>query len=135
MILVLDSSVAIAWIAEDERSDYADCALRACGSDAALVPDLWHWEVANVLLVFERRGRIDDAAAIYAQELRRLPVRYEDAPSPSRGREEIALARRHQLTVYDAAYLALALANGLPLATLDAQLAAAARAEGVFFSP
>ncbi len=134
-MLVLDSSVAIAWISEDERSDYADSVLRTCESSGALVPDLWGWEVANVLLVLERRGRIDDAAVAYAKDVSRLPVRYEDTPSPSRGRVAITLARRHGLTVYDAAYLALAKESGFPLATLDSQLATAAQAEGVFFSP
>ena len=43
----------------------------------------------------------------------------------------IALARRHRLTVYDAAYLELALREALPLATLDKALAGTAGAEGV----
>jgi predicted nucleic acid-binding protein len=133
LTLVIDSSVAIAWIAADEQSVYADGALTACGSDGALVPALWRWEISNTLIVLERRGRIPDAAAIFSRMLRGLPVIVEEIAGDARGREEVALARKHQLTSYDAAYLASATSNGLLLATLDEKLAAAARTEGVFF--
>ena len=56
MTLVIDASVTIAWIAADESNAYADAALDACGSDPAIVPPLWYWEIANTLLVFERKG-------------------------------------------------------------------------------
>ena len=134
MILVIDASVTIAWIATDEQSEYADAVLAACGSDRAVVPALWRWEVANALLVLERKGRLMDAAAVYSSVARQLPINAEDAASETRAVEEIAFARRHQLSIYDAAYLALAKANDVALATLDARLADAAKAEGVFFA-
>jgi len=133
MILVIDASVTIAWIATDEQSAYAEAALTACGTDRAVVPALWRWEVANALLVLERKGRLADAAAVYSTVTRHLPISTEDDANESRGSEEIAFARRHNLSVYDSAYLALAKSNGLALATLDARLADAAKAEGVFF--
>jgi predicted nucleic acid-binding protein len=136
LILVIDASVTIAWIAEDEKSEYADFALHAFGSDAAIVPGIWHWEIANVLLALERRGRIADAIATYARVLQ-LPIDVE-LLAYSRDRRsitELELARKHQLSAYDAAYLALAKATQHPLATLDARLERAARAESLFFNP
>lgn len=134
MILVVDASVTIAWIAKDERNAYAVSALEACGSDRAVVPGLWRWEIANTLLVLERRGRLQDAGQIYSSLLRTIPMNIEsDAVNESRALSEIELGRRHGLSVYDAAYLALAKSAGLPLATLDAKLARSAQSEGVLF--
>jgi predicted nucleic acid-binding protein len=134
VILVVDASVTIAWIAQDERNAYADSALAACGSDRAVVPGLWRWEIANTLIVLERRGRLQDAGQIYSSLLRTIPMNVEsDAVTESRALSEIEHARRHGLSVYDAAYLALAKSEGLPLATLDAKLARAAQSEGVLF--
>jgi len=133
---VIDASVTIAWIAEDEKSAYADCALHAFGSDAAIVPGIWHWEIANVLLALERRGRIVDAIAAFAR-LVQLPIDVE-LLAYSRDRRsitELELARKHHLSAYDAAYLALAKATSHRLATLDARLERAARAESLFFDP
>ena len=134
MMLVVDASVAIAWIATDEHSEYAEAVLAACESDRALVPSLWHWEIANTLLMLERRGRLTDAAAVFSSVARHLPIEIENDVNGLRGLQEIELARRHRLSVYDATYLALAKANGFALATLDAKLAKAAVAEHVFFS-
>jgi predicted nucleic acid-binding protein len=133
VILVIDASVAIAWIVDDERSEYADAVLAACGSDRAVVPALWRWEIANTLVVLERRGRVTDAAATYSDVTRNLPIDAAESKE-ALGLEEIELARRHQLSVYDAAYLALAKSRGLPLATLDTQLARAAKAESLFYA-
>jgi predicted nucleic acid-binding protein len=131
--LVIDASVAIAWIASDERSAYAERALAACGTDRAVVPMLWYWEIANALLALERRGRLADASAAYASVLRNLPI---DAANHAREArlEEIAYARKHRLNVCDAAYLALAKSSGYALATLDEPLASAAVAESALFS-
>jgi predicted nucleic acid-binding protein len=133
LILVIDASVAIAWIATDDQSAYAEGALRACESDRAVVPARWHWEIANTLLVLERKSRVADATAVYASVARNLPISVEDDAREARRIDEIALARHHNLSVYDAAYLALAKSRELALATLDAKLARAAKAEGVFF--
>ncbi len=133
MILVVDASVTISWIADDERSAYADAVLVAGGSDRAVVPALWRWEVANTLVTLERRGRVANAAATYDSVTRHLPIDVA-LLTDRQGREEIELARRHRLSVYDAAYLALAMSRRLLLATLDAPLAGAATTEGCFFA-
>ena len=59
--LVIDSSVAIAWCFPDEQDDYSQSVLDALVSVPAFVPDLWHLEVANTLLVGERRKRSTQA--------------------------------------------------------------------------
>jgi predicted nucleic acid-binding protein len=133
VILVIDASVTIANIVDDERAAYAEAAFVACGHDRALVPGLWQWEVANVLMTLERKGRIADAEQVFTRTVRRLPIDVRVAPSAASVREEIALARRHELTIYDASYLALAKSEGVRLATLDERLARAARAEGAYF--
>jgi predicted nucleic acid-binding protein len=134
MILVVDASVAISWIADDERSAYADAVLTAAASDRVVVPALWRWEIANTLVVLERRGRLADAGATYASVIRHLPIDVANDATHKRGLDEIELAQRHQLSVYDAAYLALAKSRELLLATLDKRLAGAASAEGFYFA-
>jgi predicted nucleic acid-binding protein len=125
-MLVLDCSIAIAFLLRDETP--ADDILDSVGRTGALAPSLLAPEVSNVLLTAERRGRISAADADRALALLlALPIRLRDAPAAT----VLALGRRHGLTSYDAAYLALALDAGTPLATRDAALAEAARREGL----
>jgi predicted nucleic acid-binding protein len=125
--IVLDSSLALAWYLEDEQNDYADGVLAALDGDEGVVPPLWPYEVANALWMAERRGR---TTAAHIQRvlalLQALPIRVDTRGYERAQREVLGLARREGLTVYDAAYLELAIREGLPLATLDTQLRAAA---------
>ena len=90
---------------------------------------LWWFEVRNALIASERRGRLTEPhTAQFLREISRLAVTVDRAPDEA---GVLTLARRHRLTVYDAAYLELAVREALPLATLDTQLAAAARSETV----
>ena len=132
--LVIDASVAMAWCFEDEANDESDAILDQVVSDGAVVPVLWTQEVANVLLVAERRWRVTEAqSAQFTTLLSQLPIVVApEWPSPS---VLVTLARSHQLTGYDAAYLWLAETRGLPLASLDARLRAACRAAGVALLP
>ena len=128
MGLVLDASTTIAWaLAESDR-----CAAQVwerMKSDHALVPTLWWFELRNALVVNERRGRItEQQTARFLRNVERLAITVDSTPDES---GVLTLARRYRLTVYDAAYLELASRNALPLATLDAMLAIAARSEGV----
>lgn len=134
--LVLDCSVAIAWCFEDEASDAGDTLLERVRDDGALVPALWFWEVANVLTLAARRGRIGsgDVAARLAL-LTALPIRIDNEGVARAWRETALLAQAEALTVYDAAYLELALRLGAPLATLDAELQQAAVRVGVRVLP
>jgi predicted nucleic acid-binding protein len=100
------------------------------GADAAVVPAIWPLEVANVLLIAERRGRVSEAqSSRFAGLLAQLPIDVDDRPGDIAALA--ALGRRHELSFYDASYLALAQRLGAGLATLDRPLAAAATRAGV----
>ena len=129
MPFVLDTSVTASWCFDDEAAQGADAAMDRLPSDHAVVPALWWFEIRNILVVNERRGRIQSADAdMFLNDLARLPIRIERDPSE---RLVVALARKHQLSAYDAAYLDLAVRLTAPIATLDRALADAARAEGL----
>jgi len=117
------------WAFADEAHPQAALAFQRIQKEEALVPSLWWFEVRKILVVNERRKRIDESAtASFLRELARIPIRMDRMPVEG---EVLRLARTRRLSVYDAAYLELAQREGLPLATLDRDLAAAARAEGV----
>jgi predicted nucleic acid-binding protein len=129
---VLDCSVAVAWCFEDEAGPATDALLDQLQHQEAVVPGLWHLEIANVLVQAERRGRIA-AADLNARVglLRKLPLQTDDDMAGRALRDILALARQHRLTAYDAAYLELAVRRGLPLATRDRELRQAADRMGV----
>jgi predicted nucleic acid-binding protein len=129
---VLDNSVTMAWCFPDEQDPYAQDVLKALPQGAAAVPSLWPLEVANILLVGERRGRINQADTVtFIGLLDGLPIRIDDETSEHAMKASLNLARAQSLSVYDAAYLELAMRRGLPVATLDAKLKAAAAVVGV----
>jgi predicted nucleic acid-binding protein len=134
--LVLDCSIAAAWCFEDEASPAVDALLQRVRDEGALVPALWHWEVANVLTMAARRKRIGAAdASARLSLLSALPIA-TDPEAPSRAwRETFVLAQTHALTAYDAAYLELAQRERLDLATKDADLIKAAHACSVKIVP
>ncbi len=129
MPFVVDASIAAAWVVADERTSAAHGLLERIKFEGGRVPDLFWHEMRNLLLKVERRGRSPRGAAETAlATLRRLPIEVQ----PSRDDPTILnLARTHQLTPYDAAYLDLAIDAGLRLATADRALAVAARSSGV----
>ena len=129
MSVVLDSSIAGCWCFPDEASSVADAAMVEVAADEAVVPAIWWFEVRNLLLTGERVGRMDPlGTAGFLADLEALSIRIDRAPESD---VVLAFARRHRLTIYDAAYLELADRIGAPLATLDRPLARAARAAGV----
>jgi predicted nucleic acid-binding protein len=124
----MDASITASWCFPDEASVVADRAFARIAEEKAAVPAHWWFELRNVLLVGERRGRLD-ARQIhrFLRLLSDLDIEIDRAP------DEVAtfdLARRHGLTFYDAAYLDLAFRHGA-MASLDAALVKAASAEGV----
>ena len=122
---VVDASVAIAWLFEDEVTPETEAVLYRLAHEEANVPGLWELEVANVVMSAERRGRLSEAAsARIVERLGDLPIRL--SPNSPRLPHLLEVGRRYGLTSYDAAYLALAQQLDLPLATLDRELAAAA---------
>jgi predicted nucleic acid-binding protein len=127
MPFVLDASIALAWAFADEDYARATAALARIRTDEALVPSIWWFEIRNTLLVNERRGRLTEAdTAAFLRTLSRLTVTIDRQPGEA---EVLTLARRHRLSVYDAAYLELAQRDSVPLVTLDRELVAAARSQ------
>ena len=130
--LVLDSSIALCWYFQDEADPYADAVARALNSAEAVVPAFWPLEIANAILVGERRKRSTQAEARrWIAVLETLPITLDGETSSRAWNDTLTLARAHDLSAYDGSYLELALREGLPLATLDAKLKAAAQAVGV----
>lgn len=132
-IFVVDASAALAWCFEDEETSWADGLLERLGQgDGIAVPAHWPTEILNGLLVASRRKRIKaDQPALFWDELARLPIEFEPALTAPQAKAVLALGEKHGLTVYDAAYLELALRRQLPLGTLDAALRKAAQTEGI----
>ena len=128
-VLVLDASIAAAWLLQDESEPRAEAALARLAEQSAFVPQLWRLEIRNVLLTAERQGRLAAAEAVEAlDDLSELPILIDTTPDLDAAR---ALARAHQLSYYDALYLELAQRRNGTLATLDTALARAAIAAGV----
>ena len=128
---VLDASVTMAWCFGDEADAFSGRVLDELEQGKALVPCLWSLEVANVLLVAERRGRLTEAdSARFLDLLSALPIVVEE-PTTRGGQAILALGRSHRLSAYDAAYLDLAMRQGMALATRDRALATAAADCGI----
>jgi predicted nucleic acid-binding protein len=134
--IVIDSSVAIAWCFTDEQDFYSKSVLHALVFQEALVPNLWHLEVANALVVGERRKRSTQTETVaWMGFLSALPITVDGETKTRAFADSTHLARAHHLSAYDAAYLELAIRRGLPLATLDDKLKTAAKAAGVTLFP
>src|SRR4030042_5263459 len=133
MVWVVDSSIALAWALPDETSKEADRFLGRISVRSILwVPALWWYEMANALLMAQRRKRLGEAEKIRLMELyRRLPIRTDVALDSDIVWRLHTLATEHNLSAYDAAYLELAQRRGLGLATVDRRLRVAAHKGGM----
>ncbi|HEV2646850.1 MAG TPA: type II toxin-antitoxin system VapC family toxin [Acidobacteriaceae bacterium] len=132
MSLVLDASVTIAWLYPAESVTDATTIWRSVAMEGAWVPGLWKLEVANVLQLRRKRGQLKaEFVARSLADLETLPIEIDRETEARAWGETLELAGRHGLTVYDAAYLEIAVRRGLPLATLDGELRRAAGVEGV----
>jgi predicted nucleic acid-binding protein len=130
---VIDSSTALAWALPDETSKEADRFLsRILEGKSFLVPALWWYEIANALLMAQRRKRLMEAERMRLIELyRKLPIQTDMTLDPDIIGRFHALAIEYNLSAYDTAYLELAQRKGLGLATVDRQLRSAAQKAGV----
>ena len=136
MSLVVDSSITLAWLFEDERTEGADAVMRQVANAGAVVPSLWRLEIANALQAAVRRKRVSAAyrdASI--ADLRALPISVDAETDRHAWGATLTLAERCRLTLYDAVYLELAQRLRLPLASLDRELRAACRAVRVALKP
>ena len=129
MPFVIDASITASRLLSDELHPTALAAFTRFVDDTAIVPAVWWFEVRNMLLVNQRRGRIDERQMAQALEMiEEIPVAIDRDPE---SRIVIELAERHRLSVYDAAYVELALRHQAPLATLDGSMARAAEAQRI----
>jgi predicted nucleic acid-binding protein len=135
--LVIDGSTALGFLMQDERGGQALAALSLLEAGTpTVVPGHWWLEVANGLLMAERRKRATQADITEALNLlQALPVVTDDETARRSGSDTAALARQYGLTAYDAAYLELAMRRGATLATSDKLLSKAAAAAGVALLP
>jgi predicted nucleic acid-binding protein len=133
---VLDCSATLPWIFSDEATDATDRLLNELTLGGhAWVPSLWHLELANVLVGAQRRNRLDQAGCeAFLSHLGEYDIRVDTETVPRAWSKTLDLALLHKLSVYDAAYLELALRRDLPLATMDGALLQAARVSGVRLS-
>jgi predicted nucleic acid-binding protein len=129
---VLDCSVVFAWFFADESDAYADAIADSLKVSAAVVPSLWPLEVANAIVIGERRNRCTQAQATeFLSRLATLPIAIDDQTARVAWSDALPIARSQKLSAYDAAYLELAIREGIPLATLDDRLRATAAVLGV----
>ena len=131
MRFVIDASFIASLLLPDEAAEESEARLREIKEGGAVAPAIWQLEVANMLLTAQRRKRIGASQFMRILEgVDSLPVTLQPALTAKQRGDLLNLARKHELTAYDAAYLELALRLDLPLATVDDRLIGAASAEG-----
>jgi predicted nucleic acid-binding protein len=130
--LVIDASMTIAWLFRSQPSERSRSVLRRVVTEGATAPSIWRLEVANVLRTSVRRGHCTEE---YAEGCLRRLGKLRIAVDPETDRNAWGatreLSRAHNLTLYDAAYLELAVRLRQPVASLDIALLNAARAAGL----
>lgn len=125
---VLDCSITMAWCFDDESNNYTEAVLENLGDAAAIVPTIWPLEVANVLLQAKKNKRITEVqSASFTDALSALPITIDQSTGSKAMHSIFRLAEQSSLTIYDAAYLELALREKIPLITLDKELINAAK--------
>lgn len=130
--VVVDASTALAWCFPDETSEAADSVLVALEGCTILVPAVWSLELANAVLVGERKKRLNQQEIkSFTTLLESLSIVQDGQSISDNIRGVLPLARAHSLTAYDAAYLELSIRYAAPLATLDGNLRKAAKKSGV----
>lgn len=133
---VIHPSVLVAWLSVNERTSQSEALLEMAEAKGALAPTLWRYEAANLLSGLRRRRQASEATVDeMATALPRLRIAIDTETDPRLFGPIYALSVRRNISVYDAAYLDLALRRGLPLATLDHELRRAAQDEGANLLP
>ena len=130
---VLDASVTLCWCFENQATKYTEAIFEMlAGGDEAVVPFIWPLEIANVLVTAERRKDLKAAQVTnFTEEFTAWPIQVDTVGLDRAFQQILSAARFYRLSAYDAAYLELAIREGLPLATLDNDLRKAASAAGV----
>jgi len=120
---VLDCSVTMSWLFEDEVTTQTEKILEHLESSQVVVPSIWPLEVANVLLIAKRKKRVTDLQVSgFIDALATMPIHVDDSTTSRAMHSIFTLASQENLTIYDAAYLELAIRENIPIATLDNDL-------------
>lgn len=131
MLFVLDNSVSMRWLFKDgTEADllYAEQVLEALKEGSAVVPGVWWLEVSNVIVRAEAQQLLPETQSRKSLDtLRKIPITVDSSPVEQLWEQTLHLARKFHVSAYDAAYLELAIRQNIVLATLDADLARAAR--------
>jgi len=128
-IIVIDASMAAAWTLDDEKNDRADQILAEVKNNHPITTSLFWYEYRNILVINHRRRRVERGrVSVLLQDMRQLDM---EECCQNNDENIILLAFRHNLSAYDAAYLALAIEKNALLATNDKKLAHAAWLEGI----
>lgn len=132
---VLDNSVSMRWLLESPKKtdqDYATLVLDCLDNQDALVPNLWHLEIVNVLLRAEKGGQITQGESdAFISQLENLPIHVDPITSHQAFTRTVNFARTYKLSSYDASYLEIAIREGLPIATLDKDIIKASKKANV----
>lgn len=130
--IVIDCCVTMAWILLDDQEEKATAILNMLESKRAKVPTIWPLEVANVLYQYERTKKLTAVeTAEFKEFLSALPISVDNTTSLHAMGSIYELAKSESLSIYDAAYLEIALRENLPLGTFDKALKSAAKRVGV----
>lgn len=132
MSVVLDASIVMASLFEEPNHKAARVIIVNAIDEGLVAPSLWRLEIANALTMAARRKRCD--AAFVDRSLERLDamsIAIDVETDLHAWSETLDLARQEGLTLYDAAYLELAIRTGSSLASFDQDLVDAARRRGV----
>ncbi len=132
MSLLIDASMAASWFIDDQRDPRPIAILDQVAVGGAIVPALFFTEFTESLLAACRKKRLTAEGIAHAlQQFFSLPIEAEPPPDLPTALRIAALAQRHNISAYDAAYLEAALRRNIPLATHDRPLRAAAQSAGV----
>ena len=125
---VVDNSIVMAWFFDDEATTFTDSVQDLLVYNTAFVPSIWSLEVVNVLIVAERKKRISTADSTHFLALvSQLPIKVEQTEPAIAFHNILFLARKYQISSYDASYIELAIRKGLPVASLDKAIVGAAK--------
>lgn len=121
--LVIDNSVFMSWAFTDEKNKKSRDLLKRVEKITVYVPSLWVYELTNVLFVAEKKGRIKKVDTIsFLNFIKFLPINIENSSYDIVTKDALAISREHNITIYDASYIELAIRKNLPIASFDKEL-------------
>ncbi len=129
---VIDASAALSWLAPTQATASSAVFLQTRRESRLVAPHIFNWEVGNTLIGLQRRRLLSAAALEQAfVDLRAFDVFVALPMSPSEIEDLALIAREWSLSLFDSAYLQLALERDFALVSRDSQLLTVAGSEGL----